>query len=303
VINTSAEIYKQGTITCYKMPQVVGKSDCLFTNVADTATAQKYPTMLRYPPSSTAVASSLHGTVAWEAAKGAYVVCTQNSTNNDLSGVTYSPVVRTISGPIEAGAYIHATQLNYSPVAKPTTAYTGYPAKVIPFNTHGVMVTGLNANSTLRLRLRVYVERAPSPGSADAALIPLATPSAGYDAAALKVYSEIVSRMPVAVPVDFNSFGDWWKIISGIAKTVAVPVGALVGGPGGAAVGGAVSAGLSGLDQVFLRRRDPKGAGPVSEVNNPGSKAFKLLDYVDASNVKPPRRKRNQKKPPTKKSA
>jgi len=286
VINTSAEIYKQGSLTAYKMPQTIGKTAVAVTNAAGTATGVIHPYTLRFPPSTVALASMLHGTVTWEAAKGAYVVCTQSTTNNDLSPVTYEPSMRSADGTVTAATYQDICNLAFAPVAIPCNVYKTTAAKVYPFNTHGVMVTGLNTNSTLRVRLRVYVERAPGPGNAaDTALIPLATPSAGYDAAAIKVYSEVAARMPVAVPVDFNSFGDWWKIISGIAKTVAVPIGALVGGPTGAALGGVVAGGLSGVDQVFRKGQGPAGSGPVPEVMNPGSKDFKLQPFIRRSAV------------------
>jgi len=83
-----------------------------------------------------------------------------------------------------------------------------------------------------------------------------------------------------------NAFGDWWKIVSGIAKTIAVPVGALLGGPTGGAIGGVAAAGLSGLDSVFRDRLALKGAGPVPEAFNPGSKGFKIKPLFSGASKK-----------------
>jgi len=276
VINTSADIYKQGSITCYKMPQTLTPGHAQVNNAANTAKASIGTLNLKEAPSNTAAASNLHGTVTWEAAKGAYIVCTQMSSNNDLSGISSLLPVRSANGHITNGEYQRSLTPTFLTTAIPTVSLLAYPLKIVPFNTHGVMVTGLNVNSTLRVRLRVYVERAPSLGAEDSALLPLATPSAGYDAAALKLYSEVANRMPVAVPVDMNSWGDWWKIISGILKGCAVPVGAAIGGPGGAALGAGIAGATTGLDSVFLKGPATKkaGRGPMPDTMNPGADAF-----------------------------
>jgi hypothetical protein len=286
VINTSAEIYKQGSITCYKMPQMASSSYAKLTNSAGTASGTAVVKLTRLPPSYVADASKLHGTVTWEASKGAYCVVTQNSVNNDLSGISYEPNMMTADGSIETGAYQYAAPATYAPVAIPSSVNFSQKFKHFPLNTHGIMVTGLGENSTLRVRVRIYVERAPTTSASDSALVVLATPSAGYDSAALKLYSETAARMPVGVPVDMNAFGDWWKIVSGIAKTIAVPVGALLGGPTGGAIGGVAAAGLSGLDSVFRDRLALKGAGPVPEAFNPGSKGFKIKPLFSGASKK-----------------
>lgn len=262
VINTSAEIYKQGTITAYKMPQSFSQSCILTENNATTAAGITPILAIREAPSTPAIASNLHGTVAWEAAKGAYCVCTQQTVENPITGVFRQPVARLEKGVFASGEYYHGTNLTYAPVATPANVYNSVSQKAVPFNTHGVMVTGLNANSTLRIRLRVYVERAPGCGTVEQALAVLATPSAGYDSAALKVYSEVAAKMPVAVPVEMNAWGDWWKVISGLIRTVAVPVGTFLGGPTGGVIGGGLAAAANALQQ-FAPRPDAKNRGPI----------------------------------------
>lgn len=286
IINTSAEIYKQGSITCYKMPQTMGLSNCVYENAAGTGFGNSPVNLLKEAPSSVAIASNLHGTVAWEAAKGAYIVCTQQSTNNDLSGLTWIPTLRCADGTFPANDYMHGDQVNFTAAADPTRVNTLYAIKNFPFNTHGAMLTGLNANSTIRVRLRVYVERAPSISSADTSLVVLATPSAPYDANALRIYSEVASKMPVAVPVSMNSMGDWWRVISGIAKSVALPIGQLLGGPKGQAIGGIAAAGLGALDQVFPSEPTTRGAGPVPEGANPSRASVDTI-VTAATGIRP----------------
>jgi len=122
------------------------------------------------------------------------------------------------------------------------------------------MFTGLSATSSLRVRLRVYVEKAPSISAVDAGLAVLATPSASYDAAALKCYSEIVPRMPVGCPVSMNSFAEWWSVVSDLARNVAIPIGMTLGGPAGAAVGAAVRSLIPVSDEKRRMLYPPRAA-------------------------------------------
>lgn len=297
VINTSAEIYKQGTVTCYKMPQSFTTSYLRYLNVNGDGQSAFPAILLREAPSTPAIASNLHGTVSWEASKGAYVVCTQQSVNNDITGTTYSPSLRSTTGDLLSGEYSHGSNVAIT-AATPVNGTTTV-GKLFPFNIHGVMVTGLNANSTLRVRLRVYVERAPSCGTEDQSLAVLATPSAPFDAAALKVYSEVCGKMPVGVPVEMNSFGDWWKVISGIIKGVAIPIGTALGGPAGAAIGAGVASATLPVDAVFHPRPDPEGRGPVAESENFGSNdGPKKMRKADKTNKKNGKKqpKRNKKR-------
>jgi hypothetical protein len=258
VINTTAEIYRQGTCTCYRMPESEVQTMSTVVNAANTASASMPIVKIREAPSNVASASYLHGTTQWAAAEGAYVVGTQQSIVNPITGVTKNPVLRTTSGYLANGEFGHLTKVSLDAATKPSTCNIPYAMKLIPFNISGVMMTGLSKETTLHIRLRVYVERAPALGANDRTLAVLATPSAAYDANCLKVYSEIVSRMPVACPVSMNAFADWWRVISGLARAVAVPVGTFFGGPAGAAFGAGIASTLTAADALWPTQPRPR---------------------------------------------
>lgn len=268
VINTTAEIYRQGTCTCYRMPQSEVGSMSTVVNAANTASATVPLIKIREAPSSVATATMLHGTTQWAAAEGAYIVGTQQTIVNPISGITKHPILRTTSGMVINGQFGHLSKVSLDAASKPSTCNIPDPMKVVPFNTSGVMMTGLSKETTLHVRLRVYVERAPAMGIDDRGLAVLATPSAAYDANCLKVYSEIVSRMPVACPVSMNAFADWWRVISGLAKAVAIPIGTYFGGSAGAALGGGVATTLDAIDQLWptqprqRNKTQDKGSNP-----------------------------------------
>jgi len=249
VINTTAELNKQGACTCYRMPTGTQPTFNLVTNAADTANGTTVWNKIREAPATVAAANLLRGTTQWSAAEGCYIVCTQNTVDNPISNTTTIGTLRSPTGHIANGEHVMGTGVSLAAVAKPTTAYFGGKRKATPFEFSGAMFTGLSATSTLRVRLRVYTETAPT--SQDPGLAVLATPSATYDSAALKFYSEIAPKMPVACPVSMNAFADWWAVISDIAKTVAVPVSTALAGPGGAVIGAGIAGGFKGMDALI----------------------------------------------------
>jgi len=235
IINTSAEIYKQGTILCYKQPQSASLGNIQYTNNAGTANGVCATRIIKEAPSTTSIAAKLHGSVSWEAGKGAMIVCTQMTTNNDLHSMDYIPTLRSVEdGHIgdAAGDYVHGTKVTFATVATPTNilfpAGTNHGIKFMPFNTHGAMITGLNEASTLHVRLRVYLEQAPGINANDSSFVSLATPSAAYDFGALSAYSQVCARMPVAVPVQMNAMGDWFKLIAHELGRIVLPAGKAV---------------------------------------------------------------------------
>lgn len=247
IVNTTPEMFKSGTITCYRMPQEGATDNNLYTNNAQTNGAVRTVKCYRSPPPKASDCLVLGGTRSWAASEGAYVAVPLSNVANPLTsaqnvGVHYSADgFDDVNSNVLADADTYLTVPNNMPQL---TAGLVPSRKFIPFTTTGVFLTGLTPQTSLRVKVKVFVERAPT--YSETALAVLATPSAPYDAKVLALYSACVSKLPPAVPVGYNAAGDWWRMILRTVSAVAVPIGTIIGGPGGAAIGGIV-AGSAGL--------------------------------------------------------
>lgn len=250
VHNTTAEIYKQGSVTTYRMPQAKSQNTSLFSNSGATSYGVVKGYRFAYPPSTVAQANLLKGTRTWEAKDGVYATCFQSTVQNPLLKMAnehglFDPTsdpgqAATVSGtPLYAGL----------PSSNPTT-YVPSANQFMPYDTTGAIFTGLSSQTTLTVKLRVYVERAPTWNEPSLAV--LASPSAGYDVLALELYAQAVNMLPAAVKVNENAAGDWWKAVLRVIKHVAGPVGLALSPfvPGAGIVGGAVSSMLGQLDST-----------------------------------------------------
>jgi hypothetical protein len=88
----------------------------------------------------------------------------------------------------------------------------------LPFNLVGAYFTGLSPETVLKIDLVYIVETFPSK---DSLLRRLALPSPSFDPKAFKIYGEVVSRMPIGVPVKDNFVGALIAGVSGILSAVA----------------------------------------------------------------------------------
>lgn len=246
IIETSSVLNKQGALTAYKMPTVQSSRTNLgLLNTAGTQQSNLDYEYFQAPPSTLAEAVLFRSTVQWEAKEGAYMVVGQNGVNNPFVSPGRNNICVskdfTVTGTDQALCTFPTavTALQVPPLV--TSAYSSSVCKIQNIPQQGIFLTGLANDATFKVRVRVYIERAPMRGDSD--LIPLATPSAGYDIRALEIYSRLVSTLPVAVPVGFNAKGDWWKMILGIIRKVAPLAGLLLSpalGPAASTIGGAV---------------------------------------------------------------
>jgi len=252
VENTTAEIYKQGTCTCYRMPTSMGQYSHAVYNAASTFVTHFDGQCYSSPPISADDAMLLKGSVAWKAAEGAYMIGTQSSVVNPLSMLTtlgWLSTTEMTQSVAELSEYYSAT----SEVAPLASVVTPQLQKLTPFNTSGVFLTGLSLDSTFTVTLKVYVERAPTVNEPDLSV--LATPSASYDVMALQLYAKALQQLPVAVPVRFNKAGDWWRNILRAVSTIAMPLAKAVAPwlPMGQLIGATAKAGVD----TALRLSDP----------------------------------------------
>lgn len=204
VHNTTAEVYKQGTVCVYKMPQVV-ESEAGTLDDVGVLTEHSYLRTFMQPPSTISEAISIPGSRVWEAADGAYIVPTLMSSNNDLTNSVYASPMMQRSDHSAAGLTTFGVVGVLPATTKMQTCHFSH------WNTVGAFFSGLSKESTLTVTTIMYIERAPT--YSNTGLIPLVSPSAAYDSLAMESYSNIMRLAPPGVPVGMNAKGDWWRLV------------------------------------------------------------------------------------------
>lgn len=237
VHDTTADLYKQGTMTVYRMPQVIETSNMGFYPLGGAGNASDYisTTVSRCPPNLLERAILQTGSRQWEAKKGCYVVSVMDEKDNKLTGNIQAPHVFTVGDLTEAAAYgfgtfPKSTGINY------TTSAGSVPykpklenSKPIPFHTSGAYLTGLNYESTITIVYRLILEVAPTFDNVQ--LVVLAQPSPDYDPLALELYKTAAAMLPVGVPVSENASGDFWRKCLNIIATATEKLAPILRGP------------------------------------------------------------------------
>lgn len=245
IIDTTAPIYRQGALTAYRMPMGGNARASLGYNVAGVLQTQLEHVVVPSPPSSVGEAILYRSSTQWEMKDGAYMVVGQTGVENPFTLPTRQSIC--IAGdPMFSGAQDCLTTYTESLTAVQvppliTASTCGSTSKQINVTQSGIFMSGLANDATFKIRVRVYLERAPLRWDID--LIPLSSPSAIYDYKALALYSILATELPLCVPVGFNAKGEWWKWILGTISKLAPVIGGLltpVLGPGALAIGTSV---------------------------------------------------------------
>lgn len=228
IVDTTADIYKQGALTAYRMPQMSSTGQIVFSDPA--AAPEPIVTSVIYksycaPPTSVSKALSLVGSRQWSMADGAYAVLTQSSIANPITSSSNMCTFLAPNGHRDTqGELSLITPFNDTVVVPGSMSSSPSPCMMLPYNTTGFMLTGLNEKSTFRIKFKMIVETAPQPWQPD--LVVLASPSAPYDPSTLEAYSKALSSVPVAVMLNDNAFGDWFVGLARIISKLALPVSA-----------------------------------------------------------------------------
>lgn len=240
VTNTTADIYKQGSVTVYRVPQPsrgTRHNHRVVTGTLASPTMQNVVSAeyRQTPPGSLAQASVLLGSRTWDAREGAYVVLTQ--TESVLRDPMLEPILP---------MWVDSSQNPPTQCTVPQIAGSpGYQADILAthdYNTGGAFFTGLSLQTTLTVTWNVYIERFPSFAQTD--LVTLAQPSPKYDPVALELYSRMLADIPVGVMVKENGLGEWFAdVVSTVAPYVQGVLGAI---PHPYAQIGAQAAGIAG---------------------------------------------------------
>lgn len=254
VHNTTAELYKGGSLTVYRQPSANTKVNLYkqgaYTPPAMDGTSTSTMTSKRsstnLPPAimfsyynmdvvSAPVATQGGATInpssrTWAAEDGCYTVATMSNMDNPFKMAT--PGQLAVMEPYNLGVMDNQTPFNAyvtdTSQANNNTETGGTPppfscCQAFPFDTSGAMLIGLNANSSLQVTVRYFIERIPTTVEAD--LLSLARPAPAYDALAMEIYSRAMSDLPVGVPVGENPLGEWFTSIVDTISQVGPKIG------------------------------------------------------------------------------
>jgi len=210
VCNTSNELVKNGTVTCFEQNQMTPEdSFALAISTASGAAcvgAGEFLPVARLP-SSLAQATTISGAKSWEAKDGCLLTCRQNSLSNpakkamNLSALYMADTPDYPSNP--------APGTTWAKIGTPFGVMLGpEPAYSQPFHGKSAYFTALSDETTLHVNYNVWVERFPTQQQYD--LMTLATESCDYDPIALEAWSTISAQMPVAAKFNENGLGDWF---------------------------------------------------------------------------------------------
>jgi hypothetical protein len=248
VVNTTAQIYKQGAVTVYEYghsyetSQIAGMQDN--TSADPGPRIQSYASnTFRSPPNTIAEAKIMPGSHTWPAQDGCYCtakflgdnpfqaatmrnyVIQQNLTDADADS-GYLPVGALGAAPFTVGSFVSPGLVGdtYVTVSGPAignykSAYNAAPATHFSrMSTSGAYFTGLSPQSTLFVTWRVGLERLPAANKPT--FLALAQPSATFDPNALLLYNLIANHLPPGCPQGWNDLGKWFNTIANVAKNV-----------------------------------------------------------------------------------
>jgi hypothetical protein len=235
VVNTTAEISKQGQVTVYRLPTIKTPTMVSSTPIAG-AFQTSYMNLQRFPPANLAQAQLLFGSRSWSAAEGAYVVARINDIDNPLLQPSFIPTGWLAQDVIanQGGTYFSSSAV---------TANYGQSDIQTPYDISGAYFTGLSFATSLTVNVRWLIERMPGPSETD--LVVLATPSAPYDGLALELYTKALRDMPPGVMLKENPLGEWFRSALSAVADWAPKIGNALGTvlPGAGMIGNALGGG------------------------------------------------------------
>jgi hypothetical protein len=268
VVNTTAQIYKQGAVTVYEYGNSYETAASMPANIGASAADQppsQPTTYFRCPPNTLAEAKIMPGSHSWAAQDGCYNTAKFQS-DNKFQGMTRRPwaicqnnmTAPSSSGYVdgEYGSFVSDESLfQFKTDAGDgigTAGRYGGPMHFSQMNTTGAYFTGLSNQTTLFVTWRVGIERLPAANKP--AFLALAQPSATFDPNALVLYNMVANVLPPGCPQGYNDMGKWFRWISDAAQksipTVypIVRTAAMLANTMGRPI---LGAGLTGLQQVM----------------------------------------------------
>lgn len=259
VVNTTAQIHKQGAVTVYEYGNSYEVSATRHKTDAGAGEFSSPATLFRTPPNTLAQAKIMPGAHTWAAQDGCYNTA-KFQTDNPFQAITlrnWGMCQNTSASPGsdsgfksgDRGSVVSCREMGDSGYpGGPSTSPTHFSR----MNTTGAYFTGLSETSTLLVTWRVGIERLPSANKPN--FLALATPCAAFDPNALILYNLVANTLPPGCPQGYNDAGKWFQWISENAKK-AIPsvypiirTAGLLAGSMGRPV---ISAALTGLGNMM----------------------------------------------------
>lgn len=223
--NTTAEVYRQGSLTVAQLPDTA--VDAAIVKYIDTDSSAPWGTHNFQGDRALLVGStvqplmSVPGSQTWPAADGCYCIprmtelphainsYAMGTSTGHVGSNSRVPIVYSTEGRIGIPAPTGATPTVEVPLVLPR-----YPSGFSPVQ---VFLTGLSSQTTLTVTFRTIVEYFPALTSP---LLPLAAPSSEYDPKAFEAYSILIAKIPYASKVQDNSAGDYFRKVVAAMKNV-----------------------------------------------------------------------------------
>jgi len=248
VVNTTADLYRQGSVTSYRTPSFNQTSGIVVTNTGGTA-FDAFTECVALPPGSPQLASLIPNSRTWEAREGCYVVCTLNRTDNPYHRAMLSRAGGTAcSSDLLSEINSASTDVVWiPPYSAPQCSATIAGSFTYPWDISGSIFSGLSNQTTLQVTARYYFEKIPEP--TNPALLVLARPPSDYDPVVMQIYARVMNELPVAVMAKDNPLGEWFTdILRGVADWAPKVGNALSFLPGASAIGDALGTGAKTLN-------------------------------------------------------
>lgn len=303
VINTTADIYRQGLVSAARMNQngYYNFTSTLYADDNNWNPLSLFP--VRSCPKNLAELVQLPNPWQEKAAEGCYSVV-------ELLAIGSTPPTAIPQFPVwtddDFDAGIATSHPNWwAPTLTNIAVTEGFlryaPPKNsghVPQNSTVIMFTGLSEQTTLTLRARWILERYPNDSEPD--IINLATPTAPYDPMALEIYSKLMRKTPAAVKFSMNPAGEWWKsMLAGIADIASSGLMMMphpLAKGAGALIGAARQAVAPDIPVQLAARAVSKPAIPAKRPVPKSTPGIKFISNAEIQAQKKKNRKKKKKK-------
>jgi hypothetical protein len=206
VVNTTAEIYKQGNVQLYRQSSRYD-TDSVYSRKDRNGNwwggYSIHP--FQGPPTSLADACQLRGET-WAAAEGCIMPIHVRPCYPGLVSQSGPLMITDNAATMGVGGYRCMNKSQYIP-GFDSTATTG--ELLLDSDISGAYFTGLSEQSTLRCTLYITIECFASPS--DSGTMAISAPTPMYDPRALECYSHLLDLLPVGARSSENAAGDWLR--------------------------------------------------------------------------------------------
>jgi hypothetical protein len=213
--NITPELYRGGSLTSYRMNASTEPVMCRYQPLIPSGSIYPYAgQLLANLPVDTVTTATLPNVRTWEAAAGVYAVALPPANNPFSSPSGDNKILATYF----ANGSGNLTQTCFITPKLETGTYSGTGSILNNVGTLSSIFTDANTVFTLDYRMILETQTVGlSP------LIAFCTKPLPYDRVFLKLYKNMLSTIPSAVPVGFNDAGEWFRRIMKIASA-ALPL-------------------------------------------------------------------------------